>query len=141
LRQRREDILLLVKHFLDVYNKKYNYNKQFNLLALDELIQYDWPGNVREIKNLVERLVILTSDEVITCEHLKGLIRKSNQMPNTNDWDNGLTLDEAIAQVEKRLILKYLIKFRSTRKAAKELGTSQSTVIRRAQKYGLNLPK
>ncbi len=65
LRERKEDIPPLISYFLTVFNKKYNYNKTITPEALKILINYDWPGNIREVENLIERLLVTTSNEII----------------------------------------------------------------------------
>ncbi len=141
LRMRKQDIPLLAKFFLDYFNKKYTCNKKLTLSAMEILNQYSWPGNIRELKNLIERLVVIINDDIITAQHLNGLINKLNSAPSDYLLGENVSLEEAVSSLEKQLIIKTLTEHRSTRKAAKILKVSQPTVVRKAKKYGIKIPK
>jgi len=100
---------------------------------------YSWPGNVRELKNLVERLVLICPNDIITEEYVFNMIDKKEVKLLYNLNDKEIHLDEALAIVEKELIANALKKYGSTRKAAKALGVSQPTIVRKANRYGINL--
>ena len=70
LRERREEIILLSQHFLEGFNKEYDTYRTFSIEALDTLHEYQWPGNIRELKNLIERLVVVTPSDRIELEDL-----------------------------------------------------------------------
>lgn len=141
LRMRRQDISLLAKFFLDYFNKKYNCNKKLTLAVMDILNQYSWPGNIRELKNLIERLVVIIDDNIITAQHLHGLINKANLDVPANYFEKNVSLEEAVASLEIQLITRTLEEHKSTRKAAKILKISQPTVVRKIKKYGIKIPK
>ena len=135
LRERKEDIIPLAIHFLEKFNSKYKANKRFEPEVLRAFEQYSWPGNVREMENVIERLVIIIDDEIIGVNHLP-LMYNNEEMQGINiEVLNPMPLQEASEILEKKLILKALQLFGSTRKAAKALGVSHPTVIRKAQKY------
>lgn len=138
LRSRREDIPLLVYHFLDVFNKKYQMRKQIEKQAVEMLLDYSWPGNIRELENFVERILIMINEQTITCNHIKGLLNKGNTEVMPQEFGNQISLDEATTLVEKQLIARALSVYGSTRKAAKILRVSQPTIVRKAKKYGIN---
>lgn len=139
LRDRREDIPLLALHFLDEFNNKYNKNKRLNYLAYELLEWYSWPGNVRQLKNLVERLILTCPYDTIEDDHILEIVGKK-EIGELYDLSSGeSTLDEAVIAVEKQLIFKALKKHGTTRKAAKVLGISQSTVVRKANKYNIEV--
>lgn len=78
LRERRGDIELLINHFMNKYNREFNKKiKGFSKEALNLFIDYDWPGNIRELENMVERLVVLNSNNVINAEQLPSEIKKN----------------------------------------------------------------
>ncbi len=136
LRQRREDIPHLIDHFLRKYNEKYKQKKYISAPVVKRLAEYDWPGNVRELQNIVERMVVLTREEEIRLENIppqiKTLVEKERQFHV--DVSDVIPLKEALFQVEKKLIIKALQKYGTTRRAAEALGVDQSTVVRKFQR-------
>jgi len=135
LRERRDDITPLLFHFLDIYNKKYNLKKSLSDEVVDYLTRYDWPGNVRELINLIERLVVTTDIQQIALENLpqKYRIEKNDNLYRVKQ----MNLTVAVEELEKFLVTRALNLHKSTYKAAKVLGVSQSTVVRMAKKYKL----
>lgn len=134
LRERKEDIIPLAIHFLEKFNSKFKANKRFEPEVLRAFEQYNWPGNVREMENVIERLVIIVDDEIIDINHLP-FIENNQEIQGVNiEVLNPIPLQEASEILEKKLILKALQICGSTRKAAKVLGVSHPTVIRKAQK-------
>ncbi len=138
LNTRREEIPYLAKHFLELYNKRYSQEKQFSDSAVEALMQHVWPGNVRELKNLVERLVVIGNEDVITRDQIFEL---GNDVPDAMpplQPGKQILLKDAISALEQRLISNALAEKGSTRKAARWLGVSQPTVIRKAKRYGIH---
>jgi len=135
LRDRREDIPILVSHFLSRYNERYGLDKRISPDTLNLLVEYDWPGNVRELENMVERLVVTVEDPVITPLHVpKGILRgSSSDRPVT--VAGVMPLKEAIEEVECQLIEKAYSRFGNTYKMAEALGVNQSTIVRKMHKY------
>lgn len=137
LRERREEIAPLLFHFLDIYNKKYDLKKSLSDNVVDCLTKYDWPGNVRELINLIERLVVTTDIQQISLENLPQKYRIEN---NNNLYRlEQMNLTVAVEELERHLVAQALQLHRSTYKAAKVLGVSQSKVMRMAKKYKLKL--
>jgi TyrR family helix-turn-helix protein/PAS domain S-box-containing protein len=132
LRERREDIIPLTYNFLYKFNKKYDVNKLISQECLDIFTRYSWPGNVRQLENLIERLVV-TSDSVIQREDLPELILE-NVKPNVQHI-LPQTLDEAIEQVKRTLVRNSYKKYRSSRKVAKDLDISQTRATKLIRKY------
>ncbi len=129
LRERKADILLLLEHFLHEYCNKYNFRRVFNEDALLVILGHDFPGNVRELKNIVESSYITAKNDIIAVDSLpKYLI-------NTNE--NGLSLSEQLCKYEKIIISNTLSCTDSVHEAAHILNTSYSTLIRRIEKYNL----
>jgi transcriptional regulator with PAS, ATPase and Fis domain len=133
LRERIEDIPLLVDHFLDIYCKKYKLNqKRVSEDTFSRLKKHDWPGNIRELQHAVERAVIM-SDSHILQPHDFFLASAGEDKPDSLDLDN-LNLEEA----ERMLVRKVVDKHGGNiSKAAKELGLTRASLYRRIEKYGL----
>lgn len=135
LKERKEDILPLIRHFLAKFNRKYKTQKMFSPDADALLQQYSWPGNVREIENVVERLVIITDGDRIERKDLPPEIAEAVQ-PEKNEASIGeLPLHIPTKSEEKNRIIEKYIELRSTYKVAKELHVSQSKVARIVKKY------
>ncbi|MHC1724593.1 MAG: sigma-54 interaction domain-containing protein [Syntrophobacteraceae bacterium] len=138
LRKRKEDILLLVQHFLEKINRKYQFTKRIAPEIIDIFMLYSWPGNIRELENVVERLLVMTVDEQITAGHLPVYIR--NQVNPGSDslvfYDN-MPFKMAMERAEKQFFELAVKKHGSTRKVARALRVNQSTVVRKIKKYGL----
>lgn len=137
LRTRTDDIIPLAIHFLEKFNTKYQANKRFEPEVLLAFEIYNWPGNVREMENVIERLVIINDDEIIGLQHLPFNNDGGDTSGFSIDLKNPIPLRTASEILERKLISKALQLFGSTRKAAKILGVSHPTVIRKAQKYKL----
>lgn len=133
LRSRKEDILILVNHFLQKFNQKYGKNKQISINTLDIMEEYDWPGNIRELENIIERLIVIVDKPVIEPMHIIKILDNKKTSPDYFNKSN-LTLNEAVRIVEKQMIEKALKNYGSTHKAARVLGVSQPTIVRKAKK-------
>ncbi|WIV13058.1 sigma 54-interacting transcriptional regulator [Proteiniborus sp. MB09-C3] len=136
LRERNEDIIFFAFHFLEEFNLKYKKNKSLNYKAYEILKSYYWPGNVRQLKNLIERIVLICPTEVIDETYINNILGNNNLINNYILEDN-ITLEEAVSDLEKQLIYKALRSHGSTRKAAEALGVSQPTVVRKAKRYNI----
>ncbi|MDD5594202.1 MAG: sigma 54-interacting transcriptional regulator [Candidatus Margulisbacteria bacterium] len=123
LRARKEDILLLVDHFIHKFNKENHKRiKGINRAALDLLMAYRWPGNIRELENVIERAVVLCQKELITSHELPSNLqaKETIEMPST-----GATLPEIVESIEKQKIKEALEKHKTQRNAAKALGLTE----------------
>jgi len=134
LRERREDILPLVQHFLSELNRKYNFEKTFTIEAMNTLYNYSWPGNVRELKNIVERVIVMSASNKIFESDLSMENSQSSNEKN-NGYDDLCSLKEAVGKVEARLISKAYENAGNVRDAAKILGIDASTFVRKRKKY------
>ena len=134
LRERREDILPLVQHFLSELNSKYNFEKTFTIEAMNTLYNYSWPGNVRELKNIVERVIVMSASNKIFESDLPMENSQSSNEKNNGD-DDLCNLKEAVGKVEARLISKAFENAGNVRDAAKILGIDASTFVRKRKKY------
>lgn len=138
LRERKEELPALVVHFLQLFNRKYNQVKRISPEVVDVFMDYSWPGNVRELENLIERLVVVTPGDVISKKdlppYLGSLTRNSSSKVYVSDI---IPLREAVECVEKQILEKAYVKYRTTRQMAKELKVDASTIVRKAAKYGI----
>jgi PAS domain S-box-containing protein len=143
LRERKEDISILIYHYLEGFNRKNRTNKEISLEAINLMTQYDWPGNVRELINVIERLVITAPANEILPEHLPPQFNKVNaNSDEVIQVSKIMPLEEAVQELEKKLInlaIEKLGSSLSSRKIAKLLQISQSSASRRIQKYGIKI--
>jgi len=132
LRDRREDIPLLVEHFMRIYSKKYNKSiKRINSASLNKLNRYHWPGNIRELQHAIERAVIMSDSSVL--QPADFLFAPSETKDAGFVFEN-LNLEE----VENIVIRKTIGKYNGNiSRAAKELGLTRTSLYRRLQKYDL----
>ncbi|CAG0940286.1 Transcriptional regulatory protein ZraR [Candidatus Brocadiaceae bacterium] len=138
LSQRTEDIELLIKHFLSLFAETYSITApKFSKASLKVLKAYPWYGNIRELRNLCERLSILLAGKMIEPENLPSEFIKAQHTPKTADFtlpETGLRLDA----LEADLIHQALNRTQGNRsKSAKLLGLSRDTLIYRMQKHGV----
>lgn len=139
LRERREDILPLVYHYMNVFTLKYGKDVTFDNELLEFLQRYDWPGNIRELENMIERLIVTAMDHRIDTSALPDtLIKYLPKKQSVPDSLNGESLTDYLNKIEKMIIRKARSKYKTTREAAKHLGLSQSSYMRRLKKYNLN---
>lgn len=144
LRERRDDIVLLANHFLDKYNKRLT--KAIGSIsreALDLLKKYDYPGNVRELENIIERTVALEGGATILPESLPPFVNTptGRKMASSHDieiTDEGIDLEKVIGQIEKELLIKAIHTANGVKKkAAKLLGITFRSMRYRVEKYNL----
>jgi len=132
LRERKEDIVLLTRHFIDKYSQKYD--KHITTVTdtvLGELKKYRWPGNVRELEHAVERAVIMADSAVLhTDDFLLSQPKSADDAPDIENYN--------LETVEQTVIQKALDKFDGNiSKSAEELGISRAALYRRMEKYDL----
>jgi len=137
LRERLDEIPALINFFLKQCNDKCSANKLILPKAVDRLCRYSFPGNIRELANLVEQLVVLTPGKRIEIKDLPShiLMRESriNLGLSGDDWN----LPKSVARLEREMILRALKAYGSQRKAAVPLNIDQSTLARKAKRYGI----
>ena len=123
LRDRRDDIPLLVQHFLEKYGEENQKKLDLTPEALDLLMEYDWPGNVRELENVIERAVVLSTGVRIDADLVPEHVRSSRrfQMPQFIVPPEGISFREVITDFEKRLIESTLEAAGGVQKRAAEL--------------------
>ena len=138
LRDRLEDISSLVTLFISKFNKKLNKEIQgAELSFLNKLMAYNWPGNIRELQNVIERAMNLCGGKYISSQNLIMDIGVASFEENKTDLalHKALKLKEVVEICEKQAIITALGKSKSLRKTAKELGVSHTTIINKIKKY------
>ncbi|WMM24106.1 sigma 54-interacting transcriptional regulator [Tissierella sp. MB52-C2] len=131
LRERKEDIPGLIKKMLDKYNKEHNTEKYISQGAYNILINYDYRGNIRELGNIVERLVITTLGNIIEDTNVKEII----DIPQEQNYtDEIIPLKLAVEDLERKILISAFDKYKTTRKVAEVLKIDQSTVVKKAKK-------
>ncbi len=143
LRERREDIPLLVHHFVDKYSKEMGKEiKGVTPEAMELLVNYDYPGNVRELENIIERSVTLETEPYITDKHIRSYMSErllSRELPiKVEIPEEGIDLNRVIEEIEKAFLLKALERTGGMKKKAAELlGMNFRAIRYKLAKYGL----
>lgn len=139
IRERREDIFPLLYFYLQKFNTQHSKNRYYSTVLVEILNNYDWPGNIRELENLVERLVIMAErDEMLISDLPEGFqaLRVEKETPFSLSALHSLA--DTLQSMEKKIIEQTYKKHKSTRRAAKELGITQSLLVRRLKKYNID---
>ena len=136
LRERRADILLLADHFVERYARTSGKSvRRISTPAIDMLMAYHWPGNVREMANCIERAVILTRDEVIRAHHLPPTL----QTPDATDTSDARPLDAALDALEREMVVDALKTHRGNMAAAaRVLGLTERVMGLRVKKHAID---
>ncbi|HPD90365.1 MAG TPA: hypothetical protein PKW40_03215, partial [Bacillota bacterium] len=133
----------LAAFFLQNANQKYNQEKWLTYDVVKELENKSWEGNVRELKNVIENMVIVSNNEYLQVEDLpwykEELMQRKGQGGNMVSLWEELSLQEAMDDYERELLLKLKETCSTTREMAERLKVNQSTVVRKLQKYGIVL--
>ena len=135
LRERKDDIIPLTKLFINNFNDKYGFNKKFSESALSKLKNYDWPGNIRELRNIVERGLIISNTERVNSKDLPLNINPKNNpyediaLKETND------LKKLVESIELKYINEAYKKYKNARDAAASLNMDPSTFVRKRKRY------
>ncbi len=147
LAERPEDIMPLALHFLAKYSKKFKISRGITDSALEHLAQMEWPGNIRELENTVQRLMISAKGEDISLMDVVGgavdeylgddVGRGYGRAGRAEGTGVEMNLQQAVDEYEKGLIKYACEKYGSTRKAAKAIGISQTQLVRKKKKYDI----
>lgn len=139
LRERREDVPLLAGCFLQQLNEKYRKQKTLTPEGLEAIAGKPFPGNVRQLRSFLERMVLLAANDSLTAEDVDRFY--SVEAVQEDQPESGAlgrkTLQEMMDDYEKYVLTEYKKKFKSSRQVARQLGTNQSTISRKFQKYHL----
>ena len=138
LRDRREDIPVLVEHFFQIFNKKHGKEVSLTPGGMDLMLDYSWPGNIREMENLIERMVVTCSNGSINRGQVFSALDlgKAALSPPSQ---SGSGLKQRVAAYEREIILQALERKGSIRKAAEALGIDHSTLVKKCKRYALDV--
>lgn len=128
LRDCKRDIKRFTQHFLSYFNQKYNRNITIPTIVMNAFHEYSWPGNIREMKNIIENLVITSDKNQVSFSQLPPKVR-------VGSVSNAMTLPDRIEHFERTLIMEAYDVYKSSYKVAQHLGISQSTAARKIKKY------
>ncbi|WP_413740260.1 sigma-54 interaction domain-containing protein [Sodalis sp. RH14] len=149
LRERKSDIPLLTEYFLHKFDALYNRIIRFPAPTLTLLVNYAWPGNIRELENIIEYLYICSEENFITEEIISPLLCKNEQHPQPDHLDDEAlnfcarqlrlhhTLPDILSQIERTVLALAQDKYKTTYHIAAALGVSQPTIVRKMQSMGL----
>lgn len=140
LRERPEDIIELTSMFLNLFNIQHRTNRKISPAAMDALKKHDFPGNVRELKNILHRAVVMSEDEYICnaiLEALKGKTSRDRDIVNLKVYEP-FNLKARLQELEKQIIQQIYNQGVSTREMARLLGVSQPSVIRKLKFYKIS---
>ncbi len=136
LRERRDDIPLLIEHYMRHFCHRHNRpKKQFSSDAIQTLSLANWPGNIRQLRNLIERIVVTVPDEIVKVEHLPN-----DLAPRTKERPNQLTTLAEAAEVAEQEVIKLALSANDCHRGAtaKALGISVRTLHYKMNRYGLH---
>jgi PAS domain S-box-containing protein len=131
LKERKEDIPPLLSYFVKRLNRKLKTEKFFSEEAIDALVEYSFPGNVRELENLVERLITMTQGNIIELKDLPVNVLKSLSIKASPVKEEPLSYHQAVLEFETGLIKNAILQYGSQRNAARKLGIDQSTISKK----------
>ncbi len=137
VRDRREDIPLLARYFLNLFSEKYNKTlREFSSGALNILLKQDWPGNVRMLKNIIEKTAIFADQPIIRAEQV--MLALSSEKESTTNLPHNLSVQEYLDLKEKEFIERALLLSGGKKQnAAEMIGIDRATLWRKMQKYNL----
>ena len=131
LRQRRDDIIPLVMHMLERFNQKYGKHKEIPIELGKVLRELPWRGNVRELENLIENLVVLCPEDVLTPEHLSVRYQRGQNPASQVEIRGILPMKDMVRRAERQLIANAQAQYSSMQEVAKALGVDVSTISRK----------
>jgi len=139
LKERKDCVLSLLRHYIMFFGNKNSTQKRLTRAATDALLAYEYPGNVRELMNLCERLVVMSDSEVIDLQDLPRQFASQIEEPLhlTSAWPQEMTLEQILASVERNLLTDAIKEHGNQYRVAESLGIHQSTVARKLKRYGI----
>lgn len=135
LRQRSEDCAFLIKYFMNKFYLKYNIKKRIDNSTMKLLCNYSWPGNIRELENTIERLILMVDEDNVTIENLPDYIKEEQIFISQNFESLEGTLSNMLKEYEKYIVKKAVSTYKTSVKVAEKLGISQPTASRKIKEY------
>lgn len=139
LRDRKEDIPLLCRHYLNIFSEKYNRPVSLSEENLDTLTNYSWPGNIRELRNIMEYLAVCCADSP---QIENSFLYSIFDMETDNAYlelNQNMTLNEAVSTYEKEFLKNTIKDVKNLKEASQILNVDISTVSRKLKQYGLSI--
>jgi PAS domain S-box-containing protein len=139
LQERKECILPLIQHYIDLYASRNSIKKRLSRAVSETLSAYHYPGNVRELMNICERLVVMSETETIDLQDLPGDIVGPAQDVGTSIevWSDDMTLQQALDSLERSLLVQAVRQYGNQCKIAEVMGVNQSTISKKLKRYGI----
>ena len=143
LKERTGDIPALVAHFLVKYGERFDMKRDIDRDAVEYLKQFEWQGNIRELENMVQRLMISATSEHITLidvmKEIHGDVFETSALEESNrkSEEQVIDLEKMVQNFEKNILRHACEQYGSTRKIARAVGISQTQLVRKKKKYGL----
>jgi PAS domain S-box-containing protein len=137
LRERTEDIIPLIQYFTERLNERYNMKKHFNPQTTQLLMFYSFPGNVRELSNIIEQAFLISKNDLIEVEDLPLHVRGAVDSQRILIDSKNRSYNEIVNLMEYRVLKNAIDKYGSTHKVAKNLKISQSTIVRKMKKLNV----
>lgn len=140
LDERKEDIPLLAQHFLNLFNAKYSKHKTFSINAAAYLASLSYDGNVRQLRNLIERAILLSPDTTISIEDINVVyyMRESHDHSDQERISNKSTLKALMEEKEREVLRAAWMQYKNTHSIARALQVSQPTISRKLKKYRIS---
>ena len=135
LRKRREDIGPLIDYFIQKFNKEHGKTVRFTSQTRKIFEDYYWPGNIRELINVLERIIVTSEEEIINYNYIKNFFPENNDSRDEIEINQIMPIKKAVAEVEKKLLQMAREKGKSTYEMAEMLKVNQSTIVRKLNKY------
>ncbi|HEY5673940.1 MAG TPA: sigma 54-interacting transcriptional regulator [Malonomonas sp.] len=135
LRDRKDCIVPLIQHYVDLFSQRNGIDKRITSAAMDVLLAYDWPGNVRQLMNVCERILVMADGDLIDIQDLPQNIAGNTgrgALPTER-----LTLQQAMDSFERALLIEAMEEHGNQYRVADALGINQSTVARKLKRYGI----
>ncbi len=141
LRERRKDIPELAHNFLDMYNQTYGLKKHFSPQALQVLLSYQFPGNIRELKNIINSAVLMSEKDMLEKSIVNAILDLKIEKITSpvGDEEDTQSLKNQLLSLEKTILADAVSRYRSTREIAGHLNLSQSSVVRKLKHHGIML--
>jgi len=148
LKDRTEDIPVLCERFMDMYNSRFGRHvRSIAPSAMELFFNHDWPGNIRELENAIERAIVLADEDVLQPEHFTGLVKGFARCDRTEDEngtvdlsDRSFSLKTAREDLERKMIIKALVETKGNRThAARLLEISHPSLLSKIKAYDINL--
>lgn len=138
LRQRREEIPFLAYNFLKEFNEKYETSKELTPETMELLSEHPWPGNIRELRHMIESLVVIEPEQLITPEQLPSALRQTRLSKDVTQFvHSGSGLKTMVANLEKQAIREALERCPTAAQAADYLKIDPSTLAKKRKRYGI----